>query len=87
MKKILSFITEEEKDRGISLNALLATYNTLLTIERYEVDKYSVLKSVSKCEEDLQNYWNDITEKYNIPLYIDRTMKIDSENNYIYITI
>lgn len=87
MKKILSAITEEEKDEGLTLISLRATYVTLLEITRYPIDKQRVEQDLLNCDLEIRNYWDRITDKYHIPLYIDRFMGIDSDNCLIYVNL
>ena len=85
MRKVLTAISELEKDEGLSLIALHATYETLLKITRYPIDKKKVQIDLERCNCDLQKYWDKITSKYKIPLYVDRPMGIDNEKCLIYI--
>ena len=87
MKKTLAAVTEEEKDEGLTLISLRATYVTLLEITRYPIDKQRVEQELSNCDLKIRNYWDRITEKYHIPLYIDRPMVIDSDNCLIYVNL
>lgn len=85
MKKIIARITEEETQRQISLSALQATYKTLLRLERYDLNKEELHEKLLQCETDINRFWEELTQKYNFPIHIDKSMIIDVENNYIYL--
>lgn len=87
MRKILARITETERDEGVCLHSLRATYETLLKITRYPIDKDRVNKELLDCDLKTQEYWVRITNKYNIPLYIDKKMAIDNENCLVYVDL
>lgn len=85
MKKILAYITEEEKDEVTALASLRATYNTLLSIDAYNLDKSEIKKDLLDCNKRIEEIWFRLTSKYSIPFYVDKTLKVDYNNNYIYI--
>ena len=87
LRKILAKITEQEKCDWICLKSLKETYQTLLKLERYSLDKYEIEGKIGECEEDIQRFWEDITSRYRIPLYIDRSIKVDSDRNLIYVEV
>ena len=66
-------------------NALKATYETLLKINDYELDKAKIQRQLSECKQRLDDYWLKITIKYHIPLYVDKPLIIDNEKLTIYI--
>lgn len=84
-RKILAHITSQEKDTCIMFNALKATYETLLKINDYELDKAKIQRQLSECKQRLDDYWLKITIKYHIPLYVDKPLIIDNEKLTIYI--
>lgn len=85
MYKILAVISDEDRDRGISLASILATYKTILQIEEYEINKIELKEKIIKSQNELTSFWNYISEKYMFPLYLDKTMKINYDNNTVYI--
>lgn len=87
MRKILAEITESERDERLCLSSLRATYETLLKITRYPIDKERVNKELLDCELKTQEFWGRITNKYNIPLYIDKQMAIDNESCLVYVDL
>ena len=87
MRKFLSKITEEEKNIGLSLISLRATYSTLLNISRYPMDKTKIQAEIDECENKINDFWYNITTKYRLPLYIDKPMGIDTENCAVYVEI
>ena len=84
-RKILAHITVEEKDTGVSLNALQATYGTLLKINDYDLNKEKIKRQLIECRQRIEDFWLKITVKYHIPIYVDKTLNIDSEKSTIYI--
>lgn len=85
MYKILSVISDEDRDKGISLTSILATYKTILEIEGYEINKIKLKEKIIKSQNELTSFWNYISEKYMFPLYLDKTMKINYDNSTVYI--
>lgn len=85
MNKILAVISDEDRDRGISLTSILATYKTILEIKGYEINKSELKEKIIKSQNELTSFWNYISEKYMFPLYLDKTMKINYDNNTVYI--
>ena len=66
-------------------NALKATYETLLKINDYELDKAKIQRQLNECKQRLDDYWLKITIKYHIPVYVDKPLVIDNEKLTIYI--
>lgn len=87
MKKILAYITEQEKDESVYLNSICNTYTTLLSINNYSLDKSKISQELKEMEEKLADFWFSLTDKYNIPYYVNKKMRVDTSENYIYIDI
>lgn len=87
MRKILSKISEEEKNIGLSLLSLRATYVTLLNISRYPIDKMKIQADMEECNKRINDFWYSITTKYRIPFYIDKPMGIDTEKCVVYVEL
>lgn len=85
MYKILAVVSDEDRDRGVSLSSILATYKTLLEIEGYDINKTELNEKIISSQNELTSFWNYISEKYMFPLYLDKTMKINYDNNTVYI--
>ena len=87
MVKKLTNISEEEKEKGIALTTLLSTYRTLLQIERYPINHEEINKRIGNCLKDTKVFWDDLIDKYHIPLYVNKVMYINYEFNYVYVVI
>ena len=87
MKKILAKITDEEKELWISINALKSTYRTLLQITDYPINQDDVTTRLKECESKLRDFWDQITDRYGVPIYLDKPMYVDVEHNCIYVTL
>ena len=85
MRKILTRITLEEKNKCLSLIAIHATYLTLLKISRYDLDKIEIKRKLENVEDQIDSFWFNITNKYQIPFYADKQLKMDDDQNYLYI--
>ena len=85
MQKVLAVISNEDKEKGVALSALLATYKTILQINDYEIDKAEVKHRIDQTQGELTEFWMHISEKYMFPLYLSKPMKVDYEKNVIYI--
>ena len=82
--KIITSITFAEKEKYISLSSLVATYRTLLMIDSDDLDKTILRKEYAKAKHNLLQFWSSLASKYNFPLRLDLSMKVNTENNYIY---
>ena len=87
MKKVLAYITEDERDQSVSLNAIYSTYVTLLTINAYELDKTKIHQEIQEVEKKRSDFWFHLTNKYNIPYYVDKKMSIDINECFVYIEV
>ena len=85
MKKILTYITQEESNKCLELESLRCTYKTLLSIDGYELNKDEINEKLNEVNRKIDDLWYDIAEKYRIPVHADKKMKIDVEDYYIYI--
>lgn len=85
MRRILAIISDEDRDMGIALISIVATYNTLLEIDGYELDTEEIKKRIICAQKDLTAYWDYLSDKYMFPLYLNKTMKISNESNTIYV--
>ena len=74
-----------EKDTGITLSALKATYQTLLMLDKYDLDKEKIKLELAECNQKLELFWNKLMSKYHIPLFVDKTVMIDNEKGYLYV--
>ncbi len=87
MRKNLALISEEEKSVCVMLFSLLATYKTLGKITRYNIDKHELEHKTLITKKRLDEHWLFLAEKYQFPFYADASMKVDIENNYIYVDL
>lgn len=85
MRKVLAVISDLDRDKGTALSSLLATYKTLLVIDGYQINRTDVKEKIAKTQSELSAFWTCISEKYMFPIYLDKAMKINYENNTIYI--
>ena len=85
MKKVLTYITQEDADSGIMLNSLLATYKSLLEISSYHMNANEINSHIADCKQKIDKFWDYLLEKYKLPYYLNYVMKIDHENPSIYI--
>lgn len=85
MYRVLAVISDEDRDKGLLLSSIVATYQTLLEIEEYEIDKTELKGKIIKARIELLKYWNHISAKYMFPLYLDKTMRVSHDDNSVYI--
>lgn len=85
MRKTLCIISEEDMDYGITLMSNLGSLKTLLTIIKDDETRTRISKEIFEFNEKINAFWNEITNKYNIPYYADRMMHLNATNNSVYI--
>lgn len=85
MKKILTYITEEEKDQSVLLQSICATYETLLRMTAYDLNKEEIRRKLRDSKEALNAFWFHLTDKYQIPLYTNKNMRVSVDDCYVYI--
>jgi len=85
MIKRLAIISEKDKDRGLALTAIIETYTTLSLIEDYDINKSELAEKIKNAQKELSLFWYNLSERYMFPFYLDKTMKINYEDNTVYI--
>lgn len=84
MSKVLAVINDEDKDKGVAVSSLLSTYMTILQIEGYDIDRSKIRKRIIEVQDEMMLFWSYLSEKYMFPLYLDKTIRINYENNTVY---
>jgi hypothetical protein len=85
MRKILANITNEEKEKCRELESIYFTFGTLLKIERYHMEQEDIKKKMIDVRIELDKFWFDILEKYHLPVYVDKDIKLDPDNMCLYL--
>ena len=84
MMNILAYVSLEEKNKIMHFESLYSTYNTLLKIDDYDIDKDTIRELQRKLGKEKNEFWMELLDKYNIPLVIDRNIMINYQDGYIY---
>ena len=85
MKKVLTYVSMEDRDSAERLTSLRQTYLTLLTIDNYQIDKSVIYSKLKDVENEIHGFWLDLVNRYGIPYYTDKHMGINNEDNSVFV--
>lgn len=85
-KIVLSHITQEDIDILVSSSAIVSTYRALTLNQFLNEEQINQIKSkLPKLINDHENNKTMILKKYKIPHIYDNSLKIDNDNNMLYV--